>query len=84
MGEGITEETATGQQAVTRVYLGESLSLASLAPVIEELRYAFSSSGDVVEIDSRDVVSVTEGASLLLTAEMDRAQRAGVRFQVAA
>ncbi|MEM6992632.1 MAG: hypothetical protein AAF721_19115 [Myxococcota bacterium] len=69
---------------VTRVYLGESLSLASLAPVIEHLRSAFHASGDLVEIDSRDVVSITDAASILLNHEMEQAQRRGVRFQMAA
>ncbi len=84
MGDRKTGQSGGTYVPVTRVYLGESLSLATLAPVIEHLRSAFECASDVVEIDSRDIVSMTEAASLLLAAEMDRAARAGVRFQMAA
>ena len=70
---------------VTRIYLGQSLSLATLAPVIEYLRTALDEcAGQVIELDSRDLVSITEGASVLIAREIERAQQTGARIEMAA
>lgn len=84
MSTTIPHESDPSAPEVARVYLGESVSLATLAPVLNELRIVFRQSGPVVEIDSRDLVVMTEAASMLLAREMDRAVEAGVRFQMTA
>jgi len=63
--------------ALTRIYLGQWLSLATLAPVIEHLRAALEGAEGPIELDSRDLLAITEGASMLIAREIERAQQAG-------
>lgn len=70
--------------SVTRIYLGQSLSLATLAPVIEHLRAALADADGPIELDSRDLQAITEGASILITREIERAQQSGHPISMAA
>lgn len=70
--------------SVTRIYLGQSLSLATLAPVIEHLRAALADAGGPIELDSRDLQTITEGASILIAREIERAEKTGHRISMAA
>ena len=70
--------------SVTRIYLGQSLSLATLAPVIEHLRAALEDADGPIELDSRDLLSITEGASMLIAREIERAEQTGHPILMAA
>ena len=70
--------------SVTRIYLGQSLSLATLAPVIEHLRAAIADADGPIELDSRDLQTITEGASILIAREIERAQQTGNPILMAA
>lgn len=69
---------------VPRIYLGQSLTLASLLGVMLQLRRALGGAPGRIEVDSRDLTHLSEGASLVLWSSLDRAERDGFELTVLA
>lgn len=67
---------------VPRIYLGQSLTLGSLHGVMLQLRRALGGSPGPIEVDSRDLTHMSEGASLVLWSSLDRAERDGFELTV--
>ena len=82
--DAMTPQGPESVNAVTRLYLGDELSLASLAPFVEKFRLALSQTESAVEIDGSDLAVVTEAARLFFEAELERAFRRGVRIEIRA
>ena len=80
--EAMTPQGPESVNAVTRLYLGDELSLASLAPFVEKFRQALGQTDSVVEIDGSDLAVVTEAGRLLFEAELEGAFRRGVRIEI--